>query len=106
MWSWGMEATTTAGPSDTLIGAIFGLAGTIVVTLGAMYAASRRNRPDQTSPSPLGSAEGYDIGGLRERVAVLERRAEDNDQRDETQDRRLDQHERALDIDNPEWRHG
>jgi hypothetical protein len=45
------------------------------------------------------------VGNLRERVAVLERRADDSDDRDEVQDRRLDQIEDRLDLDNPRWGH-
>jgi hypothetical protein len=41
---------------------------------------------------------------LFERTAVLTQRADDSDERDETQDRRLDVLERVLDLDNPNWR--
>lgn len=41
---------------------------------------------------------------LFERTAVLASRADDSDDRDETQDRRLDMIERHLDMDNANWR--
>lgn len=98
---WLFAAETPAQDSQTAI--ILGVIGLLTAVLVAvatgvfsvMSARASRNaaaNPPDTIP-------------LHERVAVLERRADDADERDETQDRRLDQHERVLDLDNPNWRH-
>lgn len=76
-----------------------------IVALGGVLVAivnSRASRTTPSPPSPVPTSSGHE---LYERTAVLTRRADDNDERDDVQDRRLDQIERRLDLDNPEWRH-
>lgn len=65
--------------------------------------SARANRTAPAPPPPTPELNG--VGALRERIAVLERRADDADDRDEMQDRRLDQIEDRLDLDNPRWGH-
>ena len=79
-----------------LVAVITAIAGVAVAMIN-----SRRNDSDR---DPHHST-AEDMGHIRERTAVLERRAQDSDERDETQDRRLDVIERALDLDNINW-HG
>lgn len=92
--------------SHALITAVLAFAGVVAtVTGGVIVALINRNAKVQPSPpAPTAHPDEADIK-VRERVAILERRADDADDRDEMQDRRLDQLERHLDVDNPEWRH-
>lgn len=76
---------------------IFGLLGTVVVVLGTVLVAlinSRANRTTASPPSPAPAAAPD--GRTSERVAVLEHRAEDSDDRDEMQDRKLENHDQRL----------
>ena len=90
----------------TVIGAVVvaAIGGAVTVIVAAM---NGRNKVSPSPPSPEPTAMGdmpfrdYVIGKL----AVHDRRLDDGDERDEVQDRRLDQIERAVDIDNIEWRH-
>lgn len=75
--------------------------GAAVTGLFALWTA-RTNRADRVPVEPAGTSfHDYVIAEL----AVLRQRADDSDSERKVIDRRLDQHERALDIDNPDWRH-
>jgi len=74
-----------------------------IVALGGVLVAVVNSRASKTTPSPPAPhPEGVDHE-LYERTAVLTRRADDADDRDEVQDRRLERIERRLDLDNHEW---
>jgi hypothetical protein len=83
-----------------LIPAVWTFLGIVVVTLGTIAVQAQKSRSERP---PLPGAGGDHE--LYERTAVLRQRADDADERDEVQDRRLDQIERHLDLDNPNWRH-
>lgn len=105
MWTWGdvYAAADPVGDQRLII-----LGGIIVaaITAGATVLVAIVNaRANRTAPSPPAPDGAADVVAVRERMAVVERRADDNDDRDDVQDRRLDQIERALDLDNPDWRH-
>lgn len=99
------EAPISGDPQTAIILAVLGLLGLVlvaVVTGVFSLMSARANRVTPSLPAPVPTVTEH---VLYERVAVLERRADDSDERDEVQDRRLDQHERALDIDSVDWRH-
>ena len=108
MWLGGIVAaadTPPAGVSDQIIIIIGGIVVAAITALGGVLVAvvnSRTNRTTASPPSPT-PAPGSDHV-LFERTAVLARRADDGDERDELQDRRIDQIERVLDLGNPDWR--
>jgi hypothetical protein len=104
-WVSAAEAPTQSGVSDQLIIMIGGVVTAAIVALGGVLVAIVNRGGAKTAPSPPGPmvAPGSDHV-LYERTAVLTQRADDNDERDDVQDRRLDQIERVLDLDNPEWR--
>ncbi len=83
---------------------IGGVITAAIVALGGVMVAMVNRGSRQTTPSPPAPAGTGSDHELYERTAVLTRRADDADERDEVQDRRLDQIERVLDIDNPRWR--
>jgi hypothetical protein len=96
------EAPAPAGVSDQLIIMVGGVITAAIVALGGVLVAIVNSRSKAAAPPPPTSIDEH---VLYERTAVLARRADDSDERDEVQDRRLDQLERVLDLDNPEWRH-
>lgn len=75
-----------------------------IVALGGVLVAIVNSRANRTTPSPPSPNPSANEHELYERTAVLSRRADDSDERDEVQDRRLDKIERVLDINDPEWR--
>lgn len=102
-WASAAETTTQTGASDQLIIVIGGVVTAAIVALGGVLVAIVNRGGGKTVASPPTAAVNGDHA-LYERTAVLARRADDADERDEVQDRRLDQIERVLDLDNPEWR--
>lgn len=105
MWPLAAEASTSS--SDALIVTVGTLAGGVVAGVVTIIVALI-NRSTKTDPSPPAAGPTpptQDDITVRERVRVLEFRVDDHDHAEEIQDRRLDQLERALDIDNPRWRH-
>lgn len=92
------------GASDAQNALVIAIVGAGAVLLAALVAgtfqllAARAQRQNNMIPENAQTL-------LFERTAVLQARADDSDDRDEAQDRRLDQLERALDIDNINWRH-
>lgn len=87
---------------------IFGLLGTVVVVVGTVLVALINSRANRTTasppaPTPVGALGDQD-GRAGERIAVLEHRAEDSDERDEMQDRRLNAIEAHLDMRGETWR--
>lgn len=105
MWLYGGFLATEAPPagvSDQLIIVVGGVITAAIVALSGVLVAIVNSR-GKTTPSPL-PPTSVDEHVLYERTAVLARRADDSDERDEVQDRRLDQIERVLDINDPQWR--
>lgn len=101
------EAPTSGGNDQLLVM----IGGIVVAAIGAAATVlvAALNRSNKTAPSPPGaSGPGSDMA-FRDyvigEIAVGRKRDDDGDERDEIQDRRLDQIERVLDLDNPEWRH-
>lgn len=105
MWPQAADAASQGG--DGLLAAVIGLAG-LVVTGVVTVVVALINRSGKAvpvpPPEPEPEPEQHDIT-IRERMSILEYRADSMDRADEIRDRRLDQLERALDIDNPRWRH-
>ena len=104
MWPQAAGAASQGG--DGLLAAVIGLAG-LVVTGVVTVVVALINRSGKAVPVPPPEPEPEpepDIT-IRERVSIIEYRADAMDRSDEIRDRRLDQLERALDIDNPRWRH-
>jgi hypothetical protein len=102
-----LAATDTGAGQDTQTAIILAVIGLLTVVLGAAVTGlfalwtARTNRADQV-PGPTGvNFHDYVVGEL----AKLQQRADNADSERSVIDRRLDQHERALDIDNPDWRH-
>lgn len=106
MWST-LAAEAGADPSGSLIIAVFVFLGVVVTALGTVVVAFINSRAaSRTAPSPPPPAGPGSVDArLTERIAVLEHRADDGDERNEVQDRRLDQIEDVLDVDNPRWAH-
>lgn len=105
MWAYAAEEVTQGG--DGLLAAVIGLASvavggvvTIVVSL-----INRSGKADAAQPVDPPVDDDDDDIAIRERVAILEHRADNWDRADELHDRRLDQVERVLDLENPRWRH-
>lgn len=110
MWLFGEQVlaadpSAPSGVSDQLIIVVGGVITAAIVALGGVLVAMVNTRANKTSPSPPAPTPTSNEHELYERTAVLGRRADDSDERDEVQDRRLDRIERRLDIDDPEWRH-
>jgi uncharacterized protein (UPF0218 family) len=91
--------------SDQLIIVVGGVITAAIVALGGVLVAIVNSRTNRTTPSPPAPLQPDSDHVLYERTAVLARRADDADERDEVQDRRLEHIERVLDVENPEWRH-
>lgn len=104
MWLEAVDA-----PQDSQTAIILGVIGLLTAVLVAIATgvfgllSARQNRTAPAPPSPLNGSSG-DVSQLRERVAVLERRADDNDERDDIQDHRIEHIERAKDYNDPRWR--
>lgn len=108
MWHLGGIAVAAAempptGGNDALLALI---GGVIIAVIGGVVTISVNliNKP-KNQPAPSGTAvdpswRDFVSGEL----AVLKRRADDNDDRDDMQDRRLEHIERAKDHDHPDWR--
>lgn len=98
-----MAAEADSSGNAQLVIAVFALLGVVITALGGVAVALINSRNKATADPPAATlpleTRAY------ERIAVVERRMDDNDDRDEVQDRRIDQIERVLDLDNPEWRH-
>lgn len=95
---WLAAATGSQDAQNALTLAIIGGLSALLVALATglfQLLTARQNRQ-----GPPENAQTM----LFERTAVLSARADDSDDRDETQDRRLDVIERHLDMDNPNWR--
>lgn len=93
-----ISAATDAGGESSqpiIVALISALGGVMVAVVTGLVAIARRESNDRRPP---------DTPTLGERAAVLERRAEDNDQRDDLQDHRLDTVERYLYRSDPDWR--
>lgn len=72
-----------------------------VITAAAGVAVAIVNSKGKSHPDSV--LDPDDWAYVRERVAVLERRADDSDNRDEVQDRRLDHVEHVTGIENEDW---
>lgn len=94
MWFLAGAAEVPASDNTQIILGIFTLLGIVATGIGGVVIAliNARNRPPAATPAEP------DPGSLRERVGVLEFRAEDNDQRDDVQDRHLDRQDDRLDA--------
>lgn len=104
MWAAAGDAQTQDAQVAIILAVIGLLTAVLVAVIGGFFTmkTARASRTEPAPPTDLGprlDTRAY------ERIAVTERRMDDNDDRDEIQDRRLDQIERALDLDNPDWRH-
>lgn len=92
------------------------IGGLVTITVAVINSRTNRTSASPPPPNPEGGGEAVralretvrdladDMGFLRDRVAKVEQRADDSDDRDEMQDRRLDVIERAKDHDHPGWR--
>lgn len=104
MWPQAADAASQGG--DGLLAAVIGLAG-LVVTGVVTVVVALINRSGKAvpvpPPEPEPEPEQHDIT-IRERMSILEYRADAKDRADDVRDRRLDQVERALDLTNPRWR--
>lgn len=98
------ETSAPAGVSDQLIIVVGGVITAAIVALGGVLVAIVNSRANRTSASPPApNADQTSNHELYERTAVLSRRADDADDRDEVQDRRLERIERRLDLDTHDW---
>lgn len=104
MWLAGAAQDAAAGTNELVI-AITGLLVAVVTAASGVIVALINSKKSATAPSPPGSDDHEDWIFARERIAVLDQRADDKDQQDEIQDRRLDQIERHLNLDRDDWRH-
>lgn len=98
---WLAAGSSPPGLNEVVIAVSGVLVAVITAIAGVAVAMINAKRSDTDRDPRHSTAE--DMGHLRERTAVLERRAQDSDERDETQDRRLDVIERALDLENVNW---
>jgi hypothetical protein len=106
VWPQAVEAAT-GGDGSGLLAAVATLAGLVVTGLVTIVVALI-NRSKPTAPAPPSTDPALAVEPdikIRERMHTVEYRLDDHDAASEIQDRRLDQLERALDIDNPRWRH-
>lgn len=104
MWRLVADAATQSG--DGLLAAVIGISGVVVTgVVTVIVALINRAGKAIPAPEPDPDPEPVDIT-IRERVSILEYRADATDRSGEIVDRRLDQIERALDLDNPRWRSG
>ena len=104
MWLAGAIQDAAAGSNEVVI-AITGLLVAAVTAAASVIVALINSKKAGTTPSPPGSADHDDWIFARERIAVLDQRADDADLQREIADRRLDQIERHLNLDASQWRH-
>jgi hypothetical protein len=102
---WPLAAETAQQGGDGLLAAVIGLAG-LVVTGVVTVVVTIINRGGKTLPAPDPEPDPTPETDLtlRERMSILEYRADATDRAGEIRDRRLDQLERTLDLTNPRWR--
>lgn len=94
MW-WTAAAEPSADPSQPIVVALISaLGGVVAAAFAALVSIARREDRNEPTATP----------SLGERTAVLERRALDNDERDDLQDHRIESVERFLDRRHPDWR--
>lgn len=97
MWVVHAADVVSSDPSQPIVVALISaLGGVVTAAFAALVSLARRESKDPPAASGIPSHG--------ERIAVLERRAEDNDERDDIQDHRLETIERALDRNHPDWR--
>lgn len=97
-----------------MIVAVWTFLGIVVTTLGTVAVQafrSRTERPATSTPVPPTSVDVVTVTRHAERIAVVEHRADDNDDRDDMQDRtlanlddRVEALERFHDHNDPGWR--
>ena len=98
-----MWLAAASGGQDAQNALVLAIVGALSALLVAVFTglfqllAARQSRQQTQVPENAQTL-------LFERTAVLIARADDSDERDETQDRRLDVLERVLDLDNVNWR--
>jgi hypothetical protein len=102
---WLAGAQDASGNSDQLVIAISGLLVAVITAAAGVIVALVNSKKTPTTPSPPPPEDHDDWIFARERIAVLDQRADDADGQREIQDRRLDQIERHLDLDRPNWKH-
>lgn len=102
MWLAVADSPAGQDAQTAIVLGVIGLLTAVLVAVATGVFSVLTARANRTTPAPVSPMGDHT---LFERVAVLERRADDSDERDEVQDRRLDQLERAADLDNPDWRH-
>lgn len=108
----GFAADAPPGVDDSLIAIVGGIVVSAIGALGLVLAEWVKGRNARTTPSPPQPTPAPAMGvEIYERTAVLNRRADDNDARDDVQDRRhdrsedrLDALERWVDHHEPGWR--
>jgi hypothetical protein len=98
------ETAAITGTSDQLIIMVGGVITAAIVALSGVLVAIVNSRANKTTPSPPAATATTNEHELYERTAVLSRRMDDSDERDEIQDRRLEVIERVLDLNNKQWR--
>jgi hypothetical protein len=89
---WAAAAEATVGPDSSLIVAVGGLLGVVVTTVGAIIVQAIKSRSERTTVSP----PAPEAPGAAERLAVLEYRAREGQQRDDDSDVRDDMQDRAI----------
>lgn len=88
MWIHLVADAPAADQSQPIVVALISaLGGVLVAVVGALVSMARRENRGEQGPG---------IPTLGERVAVLERRADDNDDRDDVQDRQLERESRRM----------
>lgn len=89
-----MWLTAADAPADSQTAIILGVIGLLTAVLVALATgvfsllSARANRTEPAPPSPVPVPAGDHV--LYERIAVLERRADDSDERFDVMDHRLD----------------
>ena len=109
---WGVAAEAT-GPADALIYAVWAFLGIVVTTLGTIAVQGLKSRSERqsTTSSPPTPSGPVDLTRHAERIAVVEHRADDSDERFDVMDRalrglddRVERLERYHDHNSPGWR--
>ena len=101
MW---LGAAEAGGNGDALILAVWAFLGIVVTTLGTIAVQGLKGRSERTTASPPSPLDNASLLQLMREHGALFQRADDSDERDEMQDRRIDDIERHLDRNDPEWR--
>lgn len=93
------------GETAIILAVIGALSLVLVAAVSGLFAllSAKANRTAPAPPPPTAAPNPDGISVIRERIAVLERRADDSDERDDVQDRRLNRIEDRLDLDDPRW---